>query len=124
MRFDITPIGKPRMTQSDKWKKRPCVLRYREYADILRLLAKVNGYELKDSLYATFVLPMPSSWSKTKKEKMNGQPHVVKPDLDNVIKAFQDILCKQDQSIHTYKCRKIYGYEGSIKIHNNEIDKK
>ena len=32
----VTPVSKPRMTQRDKWKKRPCVLRYRAYCDALR----------------------------------------------------------------------------------------
>jgi uncharacterized cupin superfamily protein len=30
------PVGKPRMTQRDKWAKRPAVLRYREWADRAR----------------------------------------------------------------------------------------
>ena len=33
--FDFTmrgdPMGKPRMTQRDKWQKRPVVVRYRQY---------------------------------------------------------------------------------------------
>ena len=33
------PAPKPRMTQSDRWKQRPCVLRYREYADAIRAAA-------------------------------------------------------------------------------------
>ena len=119
MIFEITPIGKPRMTQRDKWLKRPCVVRYRHFADMLRLLAKMKGYELVDGIDAVFVLPMPRSWSQRKKERMNGQPHIVKPDLDNIIKAFQDVLCKDDQKIHTYNCCKIYGYEGQIVINEN-----
>ena len=30
------PVPKPRMTQRDKWAKRPCVLRYRMWADMVR----------------------------------------------------------------------------------------
>lgn len=29
--YDITPIGKPRMTRADKWKQRPAVMRYRAF---------------------------------------------------------------------------------------------
>jgi len=32
-------VPKPRMTKSDKWKRRDCVLRYREWCDKLRLCA-------------------------------------------------------------------------------------
>ena len=31
--YDITPIGKPRMTRADKWKQRPAVMRYRAFCD-------------------------------------------------------------------------------------------
>ena len=35
--YDITPMGKSRMTRADKWKKRPEVLRYRAFCDEVRL---------------------------------------------------------------------------------------
>ena len=44
MIYDITPCPKPRQTQSDKWKKRPPVLRYRAFADEVRL--KIKGLNL------------------------------------------------------------------------------
>jgi len=34
--FNVTPIGKPRMTQSDRWKKRDCVVRYFNFKDEIR----------------------------------------------------------------------------------------
>ena len=36
MWIDITPVAKPRQTRSDVWKKRPCVVKYRQFADDLR----------------------------------------------------------------------------------------
>lgn len=38
--YNITPIPKPRMTRSDKWKKRPAVVRYFEYKDKIRAAGK------------------------------------------------------------------------------------
>ncbi|HGV3500426.1 TPA: RusA family crossover junction endodeoxyribonuclease, partial [Klebsiella michiganensis] len=35
--YDITPIGKTRMTRADKWKQRDVVLRYRAFCDEVRL---------------------------------------------------------------------------------------
>ncbi|GAG23977.1 unnamed protein product, partial [marine sediment metagenome] len=32
----VTPNTKPRMTKRDKWKKRPCVIKYRKFCDELR----------------------------------------------------------------------------------------
>jgi len=34
--YKITPVPKPRQTRSDKWKQRPCVMRYRAFADEVR----------------------------------------------------------------------------------------
>ena len=121
MILKITPVPKPRMTQSDRWKKRPCVVRYRAFADELRILAAQNNYIVKNPLSVTFVLPMPKSWSKKKKLEMDGKPHTQTPDLDNLLKAFQDVLLKDDSGVHTYKnVRKIWGIEGLIII-NEEL---
>ncbi len=35
----IEPMGAPRMTQRDRWAKRPCVLRYHAFKDVLRASA-------------------------------------------------------------------------------------
>ncbi|WP_318155968.1 RusA family crossover junction endodeoxyribonuclease [Citrobacter freundii] len=81
--YDITPMGKPRMTRADKWKKRPEVLRYRAFCDEVRL----QGVELPESgSHVTFMLPMPASWSKKKRAELNGKPHQAKPDFDNMMK--------------------------------------
>ena len=31
--YHITPVPKPRMTQADRWRKRPCVVRYFAFCD-------------------------------------------------------------------------------------------
>ena len=58
MIYDITPLGKPRMTQSDRWKKRPEVLRYIAFKNECKL-KRVHVAE--DSASITFILPMPES---------------------------------------------------------------
>lgn len=70
--YNILPMGKPRMTRADKWKKRPEVMRYRAFCDHVRLL---GIYMPESNSHVTFVLPMPNSWSKKKRAEMNGQPH-------------------------------------------------
>lgn len=70
--YDITPIGKPRMTQRDKWQKRPPVLRYRAFCDEVRL----NHVSLPESGYhVTFILPMPASWSRKRRAEMCGKEY-------------------------------------------------
>lgn len=89
------PLGKPRMTRRDKWKQRPCVMRYRAWADKAREAA---GELPKNIIGLSWVayLPMPKSWSKAKRERMRGQLHQQKPDRDNIDKAILDALLKSD----------------------------
>ena len=64
----ITPVGKPRMTRRDKWMVRPCVKKYRDYSDVLKLHA--IHFQKSSSLFIRFEMPMPNSWSKKKKVKI------------------------------------------------------
>jgi hypothetical protein len=115
--LDVEPIAKPRMTRSDKWKKRPCVSRYWDFCDQLRTESDKFGYVPVNPLSLIFILPMPSSWSKKKRDQKNGQPHEQRPDLDNLIKAFKDALLKEDSGIYEYgNMKKIWGHVGAIVI--------
>lgn len=112
----VDPVGKPRMTQSDKWKKRPCVLRYREFADELR--KQCNEAEFvppTEGLSVTFWLPMPESWSQKKKDRMWAKPHQQKPDWDNLVKSVFDALLEDDSKVWSVnKIEKLWGYHGRI----------
>ncbi|MBK0000313.1 MULTISPECIES: RusA family crossover junction endodeoxyribonuclease [Erwiniaceae] len=111
--YDICPLPKPRMTQRDRWAKRPVVLRYRAYCDevrLKRLQLPVSG------CHVTFVLPMPASWSKKKRSASIGQPHQQKPDVDNLMKALMDALFADDSSVWDFRVSKIWGETGSIRI--------
>ncbi len=113
--LNIVPVAKPRMTQSDKWKKRPATEKYWKYKDDLKLLCFLCRWQPKDDLDVKFVLPMPNSWSERKKKKMDGQPHKQRPDLDNLIKGFKDALMIEDSNVHTYhNMKKVWGRNGSI----------
>ena len=110
--YNITPIPKPRMTRSDKWKKRPSVLRYWEYKDQIKL-AEV---ELPEYHHIIFVVPMAKSWSAKKKDGMDGTPHKQTPDIDNYVKACYDALYSEDSHIWTTTASKLWGYQGKIII--------
>lgn len=115
MYYPITPVPKPRMTRADRWKKRPCVLRYFAFKDEVRL-RKVT-FDSGDKV--TFHLPMPDSWSAKKKTTMNGNPHKQIPDFDNLIKALSDSVYEDDSHIHTITISKVWAYEGGITIEKN-----
>lgn len=113
MIYDIVPCPAPRMTRSDAWKKRPCVLRYWAFRDACKgnNLAYDNGQDI------TFVLPLKKSYSKKKKLLLDGQPHTIKPDADNLMKAVLDAIYKDDSHIwHIGSIKKIWGHEGKIII--------
>lgn len=112
MIYDITPVPKPRQTRSDKWKKRPCVMRYRAFADECR--AKGVTVENRDSI--KFFMPMPKSWSKGKKIIMSGAAHKQKPDIDNLLKAIMDAVLKEDSHIHAIYIEKVWAINGAIEI--------
>ena len=125
--FDVIPVSAPRMTQSDRWKtdpnhpdinrrQRPAVTRYFKYKNELKQAAKEMNYEMKPVLDILFIMPMPNSWSKKKKEKMNGLPMKVKPDTDNLIKAVKDTFCQNDSHIWKEISEKRWGYKGSVII--------
>lgn len=97
--FKLLPISKPRQTRSDKWRKRPCVVVYRAFADELRLQASRQGFSLENGLAYEFHLPMPKSWSQKKQLEKLGQLHDQKPDLDNLLKSVWDSLAKEDKTI-------------------------
>lgn len=96
-------MGKPRQTRTDKWKKRPEVVRYRSWATEMKYMANVAGYELPATLSCIFYIEMPKSWSKKKTLEYYGSYHEAKPDLDNIIKGVQDILAKNDSYVYRYK---------------------
>lgn len=117
IKYQITPTPKPRMTQRDKWQKRPAVLRYREFCDQVR----AAGVQLPNGATVMFRLPMPKSWSKKKRLEMNGKPHQQKPDLDNLLKALIDAVHADDAHIwHLQMVTKIWSEEGSILIGGEE----
>lgn len=105
-------VGKPRMTQRDRWQKRPSVLRYRAFCDELRL----RGAQLPNRYGLIFILPMLTSWSATMKAAMNGTPHLRRPDKDNLEKAVADALKPRDETIWDGAVLKYWGYAPRIII--------
>jgi len=113
--FDCNPVGKPRMTQRDKWADRPIVSRYYAYKDTLALQRR--GWVMQRSgLHIYFCMPMPPSWSKRKTEKMAYSPHMQTPDIDNLVKAFFDALTLEDKDIWNLQATKLWSKLGRIFI--------
>lgn len=115
--LEITPVPKPRMTQRDRWAKRPAVVRYYNFCDTIRelwsqelerdnVLGDSPLTAVPASVHLIFGIEMPKSWSAKKRLAMNGQPHQQKPDIDNLIKAFLDALCTDDSYVYDIRAVK------------------
>jgi Holliday junction resolvase RusA-like endonuclease len=119
--FSITPTPAPRMNRSDSWKQRPCVLKYWAFKDELVRQAKKMGFKLGNKISIKCYMPMPESWSETKKHRMDGEPHQQKPDFDNLLKAFCDALTDDDSKIYDGRCQKFWSkYYSGIEILENK----
>lgn len=134
--FRIKALPKPRMTKRDKWlgnpnykprtraeqKRQEMLINYWQYKDTLKILTLKHGYnlsknELKD---ITFIFEIPKSTPKKKINEMLGKLHEKKPDLDNLVKAFQDCLLENDSHIASYdRIKKMWGLENMIILKNN-----
>ncbi len=101
--FIVRPCSAPRMTRADVWKKRPAVVRYREYRDAVKLQARLM--EFPDPFPhriegIQFLFPPAPYHSMNSRERMYGTPHQLKPDTDNILKAFMDALCPKDEVVY------------------------
>lgn len=111
--YNIIPVPKPRMTQSNKWRISASQARYNAFKDECR----VKDVFIPDcGADINFYIPMPKSWTKKKKREYLGSPHQQTPDLDNLLKALFDALFKKDQHIWSVKATKVWCDCGKIVI--------
>jgi Holliday junction resolvase RusA-like endonuclease len=114
IQYNIEPMGKPRMTQRDKWDKRPCVVRYWQFCEEVR----TAGIKIPENGVAiVFRIPMPKSWSNKKRAEMMGKPHQQKPDIDNLLKGLLDAALEEDCRVyHVGSVMKEWSDHGGITI--------
>jgi Holliday junction resolvase RusA-like endonuclease len=113
----LTPVPYVRQTRFTN-RKHPPLSRYRHYKrDLALLWLTTVGVLPSCGLGLTFELPMPKSWSQKKRDRMTGQPHQQKPDLDNLLKAWADALYADDSRIWEYlHLRKRWAETGAIVV--------
>lgn len=76
---------------------------YNEYKVSLLALAKQQRFMLPEQgASIIFYIPVSKSWKKHKKIAMHMQLHRNKPDLSNLLKAFEDGLMTEDKGIANY----------------------
>lgn len=117
----VCPVPKPRMTQRDKWQRRPGVVRYYAFKDALREWVENNKslfVSLSYTYQLVFYIPVPKSWSNKKKSAMHLKPHRQTPDKDNLEKAFLDALMTNDAHVYSSLVEKYWwNGEGHICVY-------
>lgn len=144
VRLYITPQTHVRTTQRDAicfripeadliekyphlYKRKIRIERYIQYKRDLRIEAERVGFTLPTAgAWIKFFLPVPVSWSKKKKRKMNLEPHVSRPDASNLHKAFEDALIAQDMGVWDYRVSKFWynSIKGFIEIESAAVNSK
>jgi len=95
------------------YKRRLQLEKYNKYKEELKQEAQRIGFEMPHcNTWIKFFMPMPASWSKKKKARMNFEPKQSMPDLSNLIKAMEDSLLAQDNIIWDYRVSK-YWYDST-----------
>ena len=101
------PVPQPRMVKSDKWAKRPCVVRYFDWCNY----ARTCYTELPSDavgIHVNVFIQFPEYYSKKKRKSLANSFHRIKPDCDNILKAILDALFKRDQAISTAQINKYW----------------
>ena len=115
MKYPIFPVAKPRMTRRDKWRQRPCVMKYRAFKDECRL----HGiYIPQAGAHIIFHVPMPKSWPKKKRIESCGKAHRQRPDIDNYCKALLDAIYEEDSGVWDIRITKVWSETGAIEVRN------
>jgi len=87
------------LSKEGRYKKRR-LEKYNDYKASVLAEAKKVGFELPNYGFALyFYIPIPKRWSIEDRKAMHGQPHMRKPDIDNLEKAIYDSLTFHDERI-------------------------
>jgi Holliday junction resolvase RusA-like endonuclease len=93
--YPITPMAAPRLTNRDRWKKRPVVLEYFAFRD--EVAARRVSLPIPSKII--FWMPIPPSWSKKKQRDADSAPHEQTPDIDNLLKALMEAVFRDKDAI-------------------------
>lgn len=113
------PLGqsRPRVTRFGTYSPQKKIKQSVELQMLAQLSKIPHFVPLSCPLRAEFEfhMPIPKSWSKRKKENAPATPHLVKPDVSNMIKFYEDIgngiLYADDKQIVEVSAEKFYSDE-------------
>ncbi|MED1942075.1 RusA family crossover junction endodeoxyribonuclease [Cytobacillus firmus] len=130
LNVQVEPMGAVRMTGRGKFIK-PNAQRYLHYKNHIKWHTKkqLKGRKVLSGALAVeilFIMPIPGSWSKKKRDASVGEWHVKKPDTDNLVKGVFDSLNKiawnDDNQVAKVTACKLYGESPGIEIIIRELE--
>lgn len=113
------PPGKPRMTQSDRWRKRPATDRYWAWANAVKAATHgcIPPAETVIGLHWTAYFVPPKSWSKKKRMAAIGKLHRKKPDSSNILKGIEDTLWPEaDEALADGSYKKRWDWHARLEV--------
>jgi Holliday junction resolvase RusA-like endonuclease len=124
--FEVTAASRPRVTRYGTFYSK----NYEAFRKVVgEWLDKQIPVKLIGAIKANFIfiMPLPKSFSKKKKDSLLGKPCLTKKDCDNMIKAIQDILqgryFDDDSQIYLVTASKYWGEKGIIQAELEEEEK-
>ena len=125
------PSPRPRFRNVGKYKQTYMPAEYlREKKIIADSMEKIkpNDFKIIESaieMNVVFYMPIPASLSDKKRLELVGEPHIKKPDSDNLLKtykdAFEGVLYKNDSQIYKVDILKIYSDNPRVEIELKEV---
>jgi len=116
-------LGRGRVYDPQSEKKNMDRMIFKSQMFDKRILKLPKG-PLESTLH--FGISMPQSWSTRLKNKLRGQPCIARPDLDNYMKYYFDVLneiaYQDDAHISRVYAEKFYVDEGYVEINLNSIN--
>jgi len=108
------PASRPRVSRYGTYYSKT----YETFKTTLKMLfkTKFNREFRGGEMNITFLMEMPKSWGKKKRDEMCDQYHTQKPDIDNLIKAVLDGLLEDDSIIYKISAEKVWSERGKIVI--------
>jgi Holliday junction resolvase RusA-like endonuclease len=107
--YPITPMPAPRQMRGSRWHIRdgPRIERYHAFRDECRW----RRVAIPERPWLRFEMPVPARGADRV-----GQPHLQRPDFDNLAKAVVDALLREDGHVWDVRITKIWERAGAIVI--------
>ena len=124
--LDIVPVAasRPRVTRFATFYSKS----YTKYRNEIKELVEAVRFVKMEGpieMEIIFNMPIPKSTSKKKALLLDGEPHLKKPDIDNLIKGVMDaingVAYHDDSQVYNLRSTKVYSSKPNIVVKMNGV---